>query len=261
MFSSVGSLSLLVVKASTMLALSAVVVAAMIRLLRFSSPRVERVGWFCVLVQGILLVHLPLSIPWYMASVSEPSTPSQTPTVASDAPPPAPGSEMQEETQDASLPGVTASAAQPALPVAVSRTTWSKANAFLYVWLAGIAGLIGCAFYRYVRFVRQLSAIDRENELWRPGVARAAGRGRHSPADPVGGHTPGGTGSLSLALGLSRAGSRGGVGQAPPGRTPGRVAARTGPLPARRPVEIAGRTPLGRRALVQSFGLVGPGTL
>jgi beta-lactamase regulating signal transducer with metallopeptidase domain/uncharacterized GH25 family protein len=167
MFSSVGSLALLVMKASTMLALSAVIVAAMIRLLRFSSPRVERMGWFCVLVQGILLVHLPLSIPWYVASVSEPNTPPQAPAVAVDAPPPAPGPEMQEEPQDSSPPAVTANTTQPLRPVTVSKTTWSKANLFLCIWLVGIAGLIGCEFYRYARFVRQLCTSNRGNDLWR----------------------------------------------------------------------------------------------
>ena len=37
-----------------------------------SSARTQRLAWFLVLVQGIVLIRLPLCIPWYDAQPSPP---------------------------------------------------------------------------------------------------------------------------------------------------------------------------------------------
>ncbi len=51
--------------ATLLLSVSAVVVQALMLVLRPSSAGVRQCAWFCVLVQGIVLFHLPVRVPWY----------------------------------------------------------------------------------------------------------------------------------------------------------------------------------------------------
>ena len=54
----------LLLRATALLAVSALLVRGLIWWLRPSSPTVRRIGWFLVLVQGMVLFHLPLKLAW-----------------------------------------------------------------------------------------------------------------------------------------------------------------------------------------------------
>ena len=51
--------------ATLLLSVSAVLVQALMFVLRPSSAGVRQCAWFCVLIQGIVLFHLPIRVPWY----------------------------------------------------------------------------------------------------------------------------------------------------------------------------------------------------
>jgi len=64
--------------ASSMLAVSVLVMQAAIWLFRPSSPTVRRIGWFVVLLQGVLLFHIPIEVTWQ-------TRPQQTPVARESA--------------------------------------------------------------------------------------------------------------------------------------------------------------------------------
>ncbi|MGA2257342.1 MAG: hypothetical protein ABSG53_22015, partial [Thermoguttaceae bacterium] len=51
--------------ATLLLSVSAVLMQGLMLVLRPSSARVRQCAWFCVLIQGIVLFHLPVRVPWY----------------------------------------------------------------------------------------------------------------------------------------------------------------------------------------------------
>ena len=51
-------------RATAVLAVSAVMVQGLIWWLRPSSPGIQRAGWFLVLLQGVVLFHLPVKLAW-----------------------------------------------------------------------------------------------------------------------------------------------------------------------------------------------------
>src|SRR5271157_412646 len=51
--------------ATLLLSASAVFVQMLMLVLRPSSARVRQCAWFCVLIQGLVLFHLPVRVPWY----------------------------------------------------------------------------------------------------------------------------------------------------------------------------------------------------
>jgi hypothetical protein len=52
-------------RATLLVALAAVLVALVLAAVRSRSPRLHRIAWCAVLLQGWLLVRLPVSVPWY----------------------------------------------------------------------------------------------------------------------------------------------------------------------------------------------------
>ena len=66
-------------RATVLLAVSAVLVQGLIWWLRPNSPRIQRAGWFLVLLQGVVLFHLPVTLAWV-----EPRPPQPPANAAAD---------------------------------------------------------------------------------------------------------------------------------------------------------------------------------
>jgi beta-lactamase regulating signal transducer with metallopeptidase domain len=142
--------------ATLLLSVSAVVVQGLILVLRPSSARVRQCAWFCVLIQGIVLFHLPVRVPWYdpppddrfdgrTQCVQEISAESMSVTRGIDA-----------ETAESESVTPTAQTTWPSQPSQVTRLrNWSMVAVAL--WLSGIAGLIIVSGLSYVVFLRQLA--------------------------------------------------------------------------------------------------------
>ena len=69
--SATSDLATMLLWASLWLAVAAFVVRGLIWLLRPASPGVQQTLWLLVLVQGVLLLRVPVEIPWYEAEASQ----------------------------------------------------------------------------------------------------------------------------------------------------------------------------------------------
>ena len=65
--SATSDLATMLLWASLWLAVAAFVARGLIWLLRPASPGVQQALWLLVLVQGVLLLRVPVEIPWYEA--------------------------------------------------------------------------------------------------------------------------------------------------------------------------------------------------
>jgi uncharacterized protein (TIGR03067 family) len=156
MFPAADSLLLSLVKASGMLAVTALAIQGLIWRLRPASARLQRLAWLGVLLQGILLVQWPVGIPWSGPRESENAAVAPSP--------------MEPIMMPEAAPELAASA-EPAglLPAVVSparSARWNWPAVALFVWLAGFVGLVGHAVWSYVRFVRRLVFLDDPNGRW-----------------------------------------------------------------------------------------------
>ena len=84
------------------LALAAVVVQVVLRLIRPQSPRVHRAAWVCVLAIGWLWLRLPVAIPFYQNAVPAAKTASEAAAGRGTAsqPQPAAGRRSPEPGED-----------------------------------------------------------------------------------------------------------------------------------------------------------------
>jgi hypothetical protein len=112
-------------RATTLLTASATVVWITIRLLRLSSPRLVRVASVMVLIQGILLVPLPVAIPW-------PGPSSIGSSVTAE-----PGPRVGSPSGDTNGPEIRPVASSSRAPS--SGRNWSLIA--LVIWLVGVAAL------------------------------------------------------------------------------------------------------------------------
>ena len=65
MFTSLSDLLAAIVRATAVLSLSAVIAWGVLSWFKLQSPRVGRIVWLLVLLQGIVLLRIPVTIPWY----------------------------------------------------------------------------------------------------------------------------------------------------------------------------------------------------
>ena len=86
MFISVSDLLPAVARATVALSLSAGIAQGLLVWFKPQSPRLRRTIWMLVLLQGIILLRIPVAIPWYAQD-----TDSTLPTIASAVPSAAPG--------------------------------------------------------------------------------------------------------------------------------------------------------------------------
>jgi beta-lactamase regulating signal transducer with metallopeptidase domain len=67
MFTSLSDFLTAMVRATAALSLSAVIAWGVLSWFKLQSPRVGRIVWLLVLLQGIILLRIPVAIPWYPA--------------------------------------------------------------------------------------------------------------------------------------------------------------------------------------------------
>ena len=68
MFTSFSDLLAAIVRATAALSLSAVIAWGVLSWFKLYSPRLGRIVWLLVLLQGIVLLRIPVAIPWYPAA-------------------------------------------------------------------------------------------------------------------------------------------------------------------------------------------------
>ncbi|MGO9112045.1 MAG: M56 family metallopeptidase, partial [Thermoguttaceae bacterium] len=142
--------------ATLLLSVSAVVVQALMLVLRPSSAGVRQCAWFCVLVQGIVLFHLPVRVPWYGPPPDGRigGKTQDVPQLSAEGPSGTKRTEP-EPTESASATPVVF-AARPSQPSQVTyQRDWSKIGVAL--WVSGIAGLVIFSGLSYAVFLRQLA--------------------------------------------------------------------------------------------------------
>ncbi len=269
----------LVLQATVLLVASAALVRGLIWLLRSASPAVQRIAWLLVLVQGVMLVRLPVHVRWYAPAAMPPVAYHEAPQPNLAVPPRESAMPLEDVVGPAVAasepPGIAPDApaeleqTNPAVVPPVDSSEASAAGSFLptaygllLVWAAGIVLVPVYGTLKYLRFLRRIRGIDSGEESWTAQWRNLlAAKGKTAAAArryPVLRAHPGcWAGAVPLALGLCGAGAGRRVARAER-RSAGRgPAARVGALRAGRPVEIARRAAVGVAALVQSIGLVG----
>ncbi len=195
--SSVEAIRLLL-QATFALSLSAVLVAGLIRWLKPASVTLQRIIWLLVLLQGMIVVHLPVRVAWYERETLEPApivendgatedvVESTSTSVAvtshthrrSDVASEVPPLPLDPATsrREAIVPGASATALaeaqtsrriEPAHRVgSTSPRGWDWQSIALSVWLAGAAVLPVLWLLGYIRLLRHVSSSVRAPRLW-----------------------------------------------------------------------------------------------
>jgi len=154
-------------RATALLAVSAVLVQGLIWWLRPTSPRIQRAGWFLVLLQGVVLFHLPVRLAWVETRPPQPpaTTGADFSGIPDEAPPavalPPPSPATEPPATD--LPAVGLS--QPT-PPAEPAESFPWASLAVIVWLAGVVCLPLRAALAYVRFLWRLRSSRPAPESW-----------------------------------------------------------------------------------------------
>ena len=184
-------------RATAVVAISALVVTAAMRIMNIASPRAWRAAGCLVLVQGWLVIHPRIEVPWGEA---EPAGPREL--VASGAPQipqrtetSAPRNIARAEPREASPSSAAAGVDQPTasqtLAVVEPRTAlaagapsgnpWTAAIArgLLCVWAAGIAAAAAALVASYWRFLREIGVSQplapEWRDEWRQALAEQGG--------------------------------------------------------------------------------------
>jgi beta-lactamase regulating signal transducer with metallopeptidase domain/peroxiredoxin/outer membrane lipoprotein-sorting protein len=160
-----------IVQATLLLSLSALLVRGLIGLSRCASANTQRLVWFLVLVQGIILVPLPLNIPWHASLPSAPVTTSTAPAASRDWADD-PSSEHFQSATDPAMAGPsvgTAAENVPAVkitPPPVSPRVISLWQGVLLLWGVGLLSCVAVGLWRYLRFLGRLQTVDSPKEEW-----------------------------------------------------------------------------------------------
>ena len=195
--SSVDAIRLLL-QASLALSLSAVLVAGLIGWLKPASVTLQRIVWLLVLLQGTVIVHLPLQVAWYERETLEPapivkddgatenvvaskstsvavtSHTHQLSDVASEVPPlllDSAASHRESIVPEASTTALAEAQTSPQIEPthrvgSASLRGWDWPLIALSVWLAGAVVLPVLWLLGYIRLLRHVSASRAAPELW-----------------------------------------------------------------------------------------------
>ena len=164
-----------ILQATLLLSMSALLVRGLIGLFRCTSANTQRIVWFLVLVQGIILIPLPLNIPWYALPPVSSATTGQTPATAHDSP--ADSSRDQSRPANYPLSGdpfVRVAAANPTVTEtqvasAPRRSTSGLPSVWqcvLLLWGLGMMSYASVELWRYIRFVRRLRTFESSEADW-----------------------------------------------------------------------------------------------
>jgi len=144
--------------ASVFLTLSGIVAAVLLAGFRCKSPAIHRAAWSLVLLQGVLFVQVPISIPWYAQSTRDAHAHRgaiQSPTVLS--------------AMDGGESRVQSSVVTPTAGVArfeESAIARNWAVLLLAVWAGGALCLLGRWVMRYIEFIRNSTCAKCDTESW-----------------------------------------------------------------------------------------------
>ncbi|HVC99489.1 MAG TPA: M56 family metallopeptidase [Pirellulales bacterium] len=144
------------------LSIATVAVRGLVWFFRSAPPGWQRTAWFVVLVQGLMIVRLPVSIPWYEPP---PAAPHDDIAIAKDDTSQTPqGTTVQTGAAPASLE-------TDGTVVPVSRSPkpgglWPWRRWAVLAWLVGCISLPLAWLWTYVRFVRRIPAGQHADEDW-----------------------------------------------------------------------------------------------
>ena len=155
--------------ASVFLAVSAIAVSIVLKAFRVQSSRLTAVAWSAVLLQGILLFHLPIQIPWQFQSINTEvadAITEQKIVLANQ-------NVSRLETESAELANTDEFLEAPAPPETLApdvqeSTAWPQA--LIYVWAIGVCYLLCKRLLAYSELVRHSNFercdIDEWNAEW-----------------------------------------------------------------------------------------------
>jgi beta-lactamase regulating signal transducer with metallopeptidase domain len=164
-----------IVQATLFMTISALVVRGLIGVSRCVSASTQRILWFLVLVQGLIIVPVPLNVPWYTPPSQPPATTDLSPAPVRDfaddpphesfRPPFFPGSSnplARSETSE--LP---AAEARPLLaPHGIASKLTGIWQWALMFWGLGMSLRVGKGLWRYLRFLRRLQVVESPDATW-----------------------------------------------------------------------------------------------
>src|SRR5262245_5655900 len=150
MFTSVLHLLPAVARATLALSLSAGIAQGLLAWFKPQSPRLRRIIWMLVLLQGIILLRIPIAIPWYA-----PDTDSTLPSIVSAVP--------------SAAPDIIAakSSAHPAPAIVQnSNSPFDWRSIVCGIWLAGCAVTLTSWVLVYVRVSRRVARSQEPSQEW-----------------------------------------------------------------------------------------------
>jgi beta-lactamase regulating signal transducer with metallopeptidase domain len=167
------------------LAASAILVGVLLKISRCQSPRVHRLAWCLVLLQGLLLVRIPWSVAWLprpapvvsrienLPRLDEPSILPIEPLAMFSAPP------NEDAMSVAPRPVAPELPSRPSV-IAGLRSHW-PILAVLF-WLAGMVAVESVWIFRYVRFLQIVPAGEQGEIPWQQEFASVLGESNRSTA-------------------------------------------------------------------------------
>jgi len=142
--------------ATLLLSVSAVLVQGLMLVLRPSSAGVRQWAWFCVLIQGIVLFHLPVRVPWYDLPPDDRFGGKTDCVQQLSAESPSGIEKIEAETAESASATPVVRTIWPSQPSQVTpQRDWSMV--IVALWVSGIAGLIIFSGLSYALFLRQLA--------------------------------------------------------------------------------------------------------
>lgn len=195
--SSVEAIRLLL-QATFALSLSAVLVAGLVRWFKPASTTLQRMVWLLVLLQGVVVVHLPVQVAWYERETLEPApivendgatenavaskstsaavtsrthrpsdVTSETPTLPLDSSASRPKAIVPEASATALAETQTSRQIEPTRRVGnTAPRGWDWPSVTLAAWLAGVVVLPVLWLLGYIRLLRHVSGSVRAPRLW-----------------------------------------------------------------------------------------------
>ena len=157
------------------MAVSALLVCGLIRFSRCVSANTQRVLWFLVLVQGVVLFPLRLNIAWVAApplsSAAIDISPAPPPDLADDQPrehlrPPQQFLSGDSFVGTAATNSPAAEARPASAPHGVTNSLTSVWRCAVLLWGLGMLLHVAVGLWRYLRLVRRLQAIESPEEDW-----------------------------------------------------------------------------------------------
>ncbi|HJT35927.1 MAG TPA: M56 family metallopeptidase [Pirellulales bacterium] len=139
-------------RTTTILSVTAMVVFLVLRGMRFRSPRLHRIAWLLVLVSGWLFMRVPIVVPWFDAPppvARRVEFPIGVPTELAHA-----GAASVPLPNEISHPAAKPIGSPPSAAHRPSLLSWSMVG--VIGWALGMAVFVARWLFGYIRFLRNL---------------------------------------------------------------------------------------------------------